>query len=134
MRRLLWPDCATHDHEAEMKLWLANQEHFPVFVSDQPDEELTGFLEASIHEEDPGDPTSTVAYIEGWYVEPAFRRKGIGKKLVHHTEEWARSRKFRAIMSGTEIDNALSILAHRQLGFVEVHRSGNEVIFKKQLQ
>ena len=32
-----------------------------------------------------------VAYLEGWYVEPSARRKGVGAALVKTVEEWGRS-------------------------------------------
>ena len=38
-----------------------------------------------------GCETSPVGYIEGWYVDPDLRQKGLGGLLFQAAEDWARS-------------------------------------------
>jgi GNAT superfamily N-acetyltransferase len=49
-----------------------------------------GFADVSI-EETPanGTPSSRVASLKGWYVAPAFRGRGIGRRLRESAKEWA---------------------------------------------
>jgi aminoglycoside 6'-N-acetyltransferase I len=51
---------------------------------------LSGFADVSI-EETPanGAPSTLVACLKGWYVAPAFRGRGIGRRLRESAREWA---------------------------------------------
>lgn len=63
-----------------------------------------------------------MAYLEGWYVEPDVRRRGIGRALVRAAEDWGRTQGCTEFASDTEIENAASAAAHTALGFEEVDR------------
>ena len=71
-----------------------------------------------------------VAFLEGWYVDPAYRRKRVGAMLVNAAEAWARAQGCREFGSDAELDNDVSHAAHRALGFEEVVRI---VSYKKRL-
>jgi GNAT superfamily N-acetyltransferase len=58
-------------------------------------------------------------YLEGWFVEPAFRQRGIGGELVRCAEDWARGKGSSEMASDAEIDNLVSIEAHNKLGYKE---------------
>ncbi|WP_455202811.1 GNAT family N-acetyltransferase, partial [Kaarinaea lacus] len=54
----------------------------------KPDHSI-GLLEASIHViVDEGCAIKNIGYIGGWYVEPEYRRKGTGSKLMKTAEQW----------------------------------------------
>lgn len=63
-----------------------------------------------------------VGYLEGWYVIPEARRRGIGRALVEAAEAWARARGCTEMASDTELANRLSQMAHSRLGYEETER------------
>jgi aminoglycoside 6'-N-acetyltransferase I len=89
-----------------------------------------GFAELSLRSIAEGCHSSPVAYLEGWFVEESERRRGVGAALLRAAEEWARAQACSEFASDTEIDNGVSIAAHRALGFEEVDRI---VCFRKDL-
>lgn len=118
------------DHDAEMTAIMGDPERNSVIVHERPDGALGGFIEIGRREYADGCTTSPVAYVEGWYVDDDLRREGIGRALLGAAEEWARARGFNEIASDAVLDNAISIAAHRALGFDEVERA---VHFRKSL-
>jgi aminoglycoside 6'-N-acetyltransferase I len=122
LRTALWPDWPVEEHRREMAGILQNLEREMVFVSAGPDGRLQGFLEVSLRPLAPGCTSNPVGYLEGWYVAPAARRKGIGAALVAAAEEWARSKGCREMASDADIENELSQVAHRRLGYEEIER------------
>jgi aminoglycoside 6'-N-acetyltransferase I len=71
-----------------------------------------------------------VPFIEGWYVDPATRGRGIGQALIHAAEAYARAAGHQEIASDAEFSNADGIAAHRAAGYEEVERT---VCFRKSL-
>ena len=84
------------------------------------DATLVGFAEVSRRAGAEGCEPGPVAYLEGWYVAPDFRRSGVGRALVAAGEAWARAEGLRELASDTELANEASAAAHRALGFDEV--------------
>jgi len=77
-----------------------------------------------------GTATSPVAFLEGLYVAPDERRKGIARSLVREVAAWARERGCTELASDALLDNTASHAVHRALGFVETERV---VFFRKEL-
>ena len=73
----------------------------------------------------------TVGFVEGWFVDGAFRKQGIGAALMRAAEDWSRKQGCREIASDTWIDDEMSIDAHQALGFEVVDRC---VHFRKPLE
>jgi aminoglycoside 6'-N-acetyltransferase I len=61
-----------------------------------------------------------VAYLEGWFVVPEARRRGVGRALIAAAEQWGRSEGCREFASDAEPDNEISAAAHSALGFSDV--------------
>ena len=78
---------------------------------------LVGFAELSLRPYAEDCRTSPVAFLEGWYVAPSMRRRGVGRALVRAAEEWGRAQGCREFGSDTQFDNSASIAAHLALGF-----------------
>jgi len=130
MRRLLWPATSQAQHENEMSAYFMRGEAFLSWVVEAFDKQLIGFLEASIRQVAEGCDTPNVAYIEGWYVDPAFRTVGVGKLLVKHAEQWAHSQGSKEMASDCELSNEDSLKAHLGVGFEETSRL---IHFRKRL-
>ena len=101
-----------------------------VLVADRGDGSLAGFVEIGSRPYAEGCETTPIAYLEGWYVDPDARRRGLGKKLVEAAEAWALAHGFSEIASDTELENETSLRAHLALGYDEVER---QICFKKRL-
>lgn len=122
MRRELWPEGSATEHTAEIEAYFDGRARSPLIVLVAVDDEgrPVGFAELSIRWCAEGCLTDRVAYLEGWYVLPAARRKGMGKALVAAAEEWARAQGCSEFASDTEVGNELSALAHAAVGFEDV--------------
>ncbi len=127
LRTALWPDSADQ-FELEVAEIL-EAEHLAAFVAEQ-DGKLVGFAEVSLRGYAEGCDTSPVGYLEGWYVAPAYRQTGIGRRLVQAAEDWARAKGCTEMASDSELSNTSSHQAHARLGYQEVERI---VCFRKAL-
>lgn len=131
----LWPDSSLEEHarEVEAKLSGGAETTLPLtlFVAQAQSGALAGFVEIGLRSHADGcDPAQPVGFLEGWYVEPACRRLGIGRRLIAAAEDWARAQGCREMASDTWIDHALSQRAHEALGYQVVDRC---VHFRKAL-
>lgn len=91
---------------------------------------LVGLAELSIRPSAEGCTTSDVAYLEGWYVRPAARGRGVGRALLGAAEAWGRARGCAEFASDTLLENEDSRQAHLACGFQEV---GRTISFRKVL-
>ena len=92
---------------------------------------VVGFIEVGLRSHADGcDPKQPVGFIEGWFVEPSHRGRGIGRALMRAAEDWALEHGCIELGSDTWIDREGSIEAHRALGFEIVDRCVN---FRKRI-
>jgi aminoglycoside 6'-N-acetyltransferase I len=130
MRERLWPDHTREELSREQAEILGDPARTGVLVAVRPDGELAGFVEVSLRDWAEGCETRPVGYVEAWYVEPAERRAGLGRRLIEAAERWALARGCTEMGSDADLANDVSHAAHRALGYVEVGRS---VLFRKKL-
>ncbi len=69
-----------------------------------------------------GSRTSPVAYVEGIFVEEAYRKQGIASKLIRRAEEWGLAKGCTELASDALIDNTVSHQFHTGVGFREAER------------
>lgn len=119
LRHALWPDGSEADHRRELERFFAGPQTAPLLVAEDPSG-LLGFAELSIRPYAEGCETGRVGFLEGWFVRPEARHRGIGRRLVAAGEEWARSAGCSEFASDAEAENEESAAAHRALGFTEV--------------
>ena len=133
LRMVLWPDVSKEIHEKEMRAMLSNPERFITFIAyDSSNLSSIGFIEASIHEIiDEGCEIKNIGYIEGWYIEPKYRRKGFGSELVKSAEKWASQKGLKEIAVDTDLDNIQSQSAYQALGYKEQDRF---ILYRKVLK
>jgi len=133
MRAVLYPDPPVSEIDDWLDAMDAGGTHpvgVAVLVADRADGMLAGFVEIGSRSYAEGCETTPVAYLEGWYVDPDVRRSGLGRRLLQAAESWAGANGFTEMASDAELHNAVSLEAHRALGFDEVER---QVCFRKPL-
>lgn len=126
MRTALWPEDPA-EHPPEVDEYLAGRRAgspatTATFVAVRPAGGLCGFVEASVRPWAEGCGSGPVGYVEGWWVDPDVRRRGVGRLLVGAAERWAAGRGCAEMASDALLDNHDSHAAHRALGFEEVER------------
>jgi aminoglycoside 6'-N-acetyltransferase I len=129
LRCELWPHESRVEMDIEGRAALVADPPLIVFVAAEEDG-LAGFLELGLRSVAEGCATSPVPYVEGWYVAPDWRRRGVGGALMSAAEQWSRERGYTELGSDTEELNRLSRDAHAALGFEEVETL---VVFRKAL-
>ncbi len=130
LRQALWPEASLEKQQGEMAELLAQRDAMPVFVAQQADGKLCGMVEVAIRRKASGCTTDKIGYLEGWYVDSAWREQGIGSQLVEAAETWARHQGCSEMASDTCTGYPISPTAHARLGYVEVHR---DIFFRKVL-
>lgn len=120
LRCALWPDADAAELRSEMRDALARGLFVRLaFAGDR----AIGLVEAALRVDYVnGTETSPVAFVEGLYVDPAFRRRGVARALVAEVERWARAAGCRELASDSLIDNVAAHSVHRELGFEETER------------
>jgi aminoglycoside 6'-N-acetyltransferase I len=126
----LWPHTSTEEHSrALLRLMSTNGKRclpWVVLVAEHRKRGLAGFLYAGLRSHADGcDSSRPVAYVEGWYVDPPYRRRRVGAQLLAAAEDWARRQGCTEMASDTWIDNLDSQHAHESLGFAVVDRCVN---------
>ena len=121
MRRALWPEYEGNWHADEIEKYFAGELRMPLEVLiAEGDGRALGFAELFIRPYAEGCLTDRVAFLEGWYVVPDARGRGVGRSLIRAGEDWGRAQGCTEFASDAEIDNLESAAAHRALGFEEV--------------
>ncbi len=131
LRAELWPEDAIADHRAEIAEALASENDLIAFVAEDSEGHIVGFVEASLrHDYVNGCETSPVAFVEGLYVRPEFRKAGLGLALCDAVADWGRRRGCAELASDALADNLESHAFHQAVGFEETERV---VYFRKAL-
>jgi aminoglycoside 6'-N-acetyltransferase I len=127
MRRRLWPEADPDELERE----LAGPDSASLGLVAEEDGRLIGFAEASVRSVAEGGPLGPAAYLEGIWVEPEQRRRGVARTMLTAVESWARRQDLAWLGSDALLDSDLSHSWHRGAGFAEVERL---VVFGKRLR
>ena len=124
LRARLWPSADAVMLASEAATFLGGNE-IPtiaaVFLAEDEAVPL-GFLELALRSFSDGCDSMPVPHVEGWYVEPFARGRGVGRALMQAAEDWARQHGYRELGSDTEPWNEASLAAHARFGFEETER------------
>ncbi|MEB3211139.1 MAG: aminoglycoside 6'-N-acetyltransferase [Leptolyngbyaceae bacterium] len=130
LRSELWPSLSQTEHQAELEQFVTNP-RFKALMVRSPEGIAIGFAEAYLREDYVnGCETSPVAFLEGIFVRPEFRRQGVARRLCEAIEQWARAQGCSEFASDVLLENHVSQAMHIHLGFEETERV---VYFKKKL-
>jgi len=130
LRLRLWPQEKESELLRDMTDTLARG-HF-VRLAFAPSGSAIGLVEGSQRVDYVnGTTTSPVAFLEGLYVAPTWRRKGVARALVAEVERWAAAHGCTELASDSPIENVVAHATHRALGFEETERV---VYFRRVLQ
>lgn len=126
----LWPNNVYEDLIDEFKS-LIHQDNQRVFL--YHDNHLdVGFAHVSLRVDYvEGTETSPVGFLEGIFVLPEYRNRGIARALITACEQFAKENGCTEFASDCELTNIDSILMHEKLGFEETNRI---VCFKKRIE
>jgi aminoglycoside 6'-N-acetyltransferase I len=124
LRARLWPH-ADAELAREARAF-AEGKHLPhvtaVIIAEDDEHQTVGFLELALRSFSDGCDSMPVPHVEGWYVEPEARGKGVGRALMRAAEAWSIARGFTELASDTEIGNDASLRMHERCGFIEIER------------
>jgi aminoglycoside 6'-N-acetyltransferase I len=92
MRAGLWPDAPEGEPMREAEAHLRGEGLLAaVFLCQTASGHTLGMIELSLRSFADGCRSMPVPYVEGWYVVPEARHRGIGRALVVAAERWARN-------------------------------------------
>ena len=119
MRHALWPEGSEREHGEEIERFFAGDSKEPLTVLIAHDRAAgpVAFAELSIRPHAEGCQGDRVAYLEGWFVEPSSRRRGVGRLRVREAEGWARAQGCAELASDSNAGNAVSVAARAAAGF-----------------
>ena len=122
MRHRLWPDQDAAELEREAGDMAGGGPDAAVFVAEDGDGSLIGFVEVGRRSYAEGGPDGPAAYVEAVFVEAGHRRRGVARALLGAAERWGRSHGLNWLGSDALLDNEVSHAWHRAAGFAEVER------------
>jgi aminoglycoside 6'-N-acetyltransferase I len=130
LRQALWPGDEA-EQLREMQAFCAAPRRYGNFIARGVGGEPQGFVEVALRSDYVnGTDSSPVAFLEGLYVAPAWRRRGVARALVARAEQWAREQGCSEFASDALLHNTASQAMHGALGFDETERV---VYFRKRL-
>jgi len=130
MRSKLWPEADPKELESELAGLFALDPPYSVYIAEEDGRQI-GFIELWVRNYAEGGPPEPSAYVEGLWVDPAFRRSGVATALLNQAEQWARGKGFKWLGSDAEARNSQSHAWHKAAGFLEIERL---VVFGKPLK
>lgn len=120
LRLGLWPDA---DDPLETLVAALAEDAGAVFLACAAGGQAIGFAEVRLrHEYVNGTDSSPVGFLEGWYVQPQWQGRGVGRALLAAVRAWTRDAGCRELASDSRVEDVQAHAAHRACGFEETER------------
>jgi len=117
----MWEDNTLEGLTADLAEIIASPESAIFLLYDG--EKAIGFAQCQLrHDYVEGTDSSPVGYLEGIFVEEAYRNKGYAKELLKQCEAWAKDMGCTEFASDCELENTGSLAFHLKMGFEEANR------------
>ena len=113
LRRELWP-AGAEDHSREISMFFAGhlQDVSAALMAESRSGVIVGFVELSIRDDVSGTGGARTGYVEGLYVSPLARCRGVARKLLQASQSWAHQQRCAAFAS----DRAGRIIVDKSFG------------------
>lgn len=126
------PERSLQEQREFLESFAAASADFCAFVANEDDGKALGFAEVSIRTDYVnGCHHRPALYLEGIFVKPESRGRGIAHALCSAAGKWGSEKGCLEFASDVYIDDTNSLAAHAGLGFEETERV---VYFRKPLQ
>jgi aminoglycoside 6'-N-acetyltransferase I len=123
LRAALWPHETADNLRAQASELIDRGRGAVTFLARSGDGAAIGFAEATLRRDYVnGCATSPVAFLEGLYIAPSWRGRGVARRLCEALERWARDLGCAELGSDTYLANVESQRMHEALGFEEMER------------
>lgn len=118
----LWEDAEEAELRIEFQQTLTSSKQ-KIILAKNSGQTLVGFAFISIRTDHvAGAEQPPTGYLEGIFIEPGYRKKGIAKKLVQLGETWLKKNNCTQMGSDTWLWNKESQEFHEKIGFREEER------------
>ena len=125
----MWQDHSLSGLREEFEA-LTEEEDSACFIQ-YADESPVGFAQCQLRRDYvEGTDTSPVGYLEGIFVLPQYRNRGVAAELLSCCEAWAKGKNCTEFASDCELENVESLKFHLAMGFEEANRI---ICFKKKI-
>jgi aminoglycoside 6'-N-acetyltransferase I len=123
LRQALWPDETSEQHRRYAASLLNRTEDAVLYLAREKGGDVVAFAEATLRRDYVnGCSTSPVGFLEGVYVEPSYRDRGLARVLCEALADWAADLGCIEFASDVLLQNALGQRVHEALGFEETER------------
>jgi len=117
------PELGPEEQLAFLQAFAKNSRDFRAFIASDEEGEATGFAEVSLRSDYVnGCHHRPALFLEGIYVRPSSRGRGIARAICDAAGQWGRRAGCREFASDVYIDDIESLAAHTGLGFEETER------------
>ncbi len=121
MRKQIYPIIDDEYDDQEMLEIIVREDWFCYFVLND-NQDVMGLVELSSRNIVDGCLTSPVAYLEGLYLLPEYRGRGLGKKTMQMIMQWSKDKGFAELATDAELENEAAQQFYKAIGFEEVDR------------
>jgi len=126
------PELNRQGQQAFLADFARDSADFCAFIANDDEGEALGFAEVSVRTDYVNGCNHRPAlYLEGIYVRPECRGRGVARGICAAAEKWGDEKGCREFASDVYIDDDNSLAAHAGLGFEETERV---VYFSKKLK